>query len=58
MREDFYLRTMLSKTALKFISGPFHILHGCCKTMHDHYRPPTARFLNSFIPYSIHALIN
>ena len=45
--EDFYLCTMISKTTLKFVSGPSHILHGCCKTKHDYYRSPRAGLLDS-----------
>ena len=29
---DFYLHTMIKKTAFKFISDPSHILHGCHMT--------------------------
>ena len=39
---DFYLLTMIKKTATKFISDPSHILQGCYKTKHFYYQMPKA----------------
>ena len=50
---------MIGKTATKFISNLSHILHGRYKTKRFDYQMPRARdsrFLNSFIPFSIHTL--
>ena len=43
---DFYLRTMIKKTAFKFISDPSHILHGCYKTKRFYYQMPRAALLD------------
>ena len=39
---DFYLCTLIKKTAFKFISDPSHILHDCYKTKSFYYQMPRA----------------
>ena len=58
---NFYLEKCVSKTAMNFITDPTHILHSCYEINRNHYRMPrtrTNRFLDSFIPFSIHVLNN